>query len=263
MTDKRASLAELAAFVTPGVTLALGGVTLYRRPAAFVRELIHSNPQATDLTLLSFTCGYESDLLIGAGRVARTRTCYFGLEIFGLAPMFSAAASSGALEIVEETEMSISLGLRAALGTIGFMPARAWLGTDLPALRPDVKTVIDPYTGEELIAFPAIPVDVAVIHALRADYEGNAQIGGNVGIDVELATLAGITLLTAEELVPKLERADIPGVGVTAVAHAPRGAWPTSCHPNYALAGGELLRYIDACNAGEFDTYLATVQPPV
>jgi glutaconate CoA-transferase subunit A len=160
-----------------------------------------------------------------------------------MAPLFSYCANRGELEILEETEASLALGLRAQLAGIGFMPGRAWLGTDLPALRPDVATITDPYTGETLMAFPAIKPDVAVIHALRSDCEGNAQIGGNRGVDEELALAAGTVILTAEEIVPELDRADIVAPFVTAVVHAPLGAKPTSCHPLYPVDGNALLEY--------------------
>ncbi len=256
MTDKRIPLSETPSLLKPGDTLALGGMTLYRRPVAFVRELLRQSLITNyQLTLLAFTASYESDLLVGAGLVKRTRTCYFGLEAFGLAPMFTQAANLGDIEIVEETEASLAFGLRATLANVGFMPGRGWLGTDLPKLRPDVKTVADPYNGETLIAFPAIHCDVAVIHALKADPAGNAVIGGNQGVDVELAMAARTTIITAEEIVDKLDKADIPSPAVHAVAAAPRGAWPTSCHPLYPLGGGEILRYIEACNSEQFDDY--------
>ena len=120
MTDKRIPLSETPSLLKPGDTLALGGMTLYRRPVAFVRELLrHSNSNSFTLTLLAFTASYESDLLVGAGLVKRTRTCYFGLEAFGLAPMFTQAANLGDIEIVEETEASLAFGLRATLAKIG------------------------------------------------------------------------------------------------------------------------------------------------
>jgi glutaconate CoA-transferase subunit A len=230
-------------------------MTIYRRPVAFVREVLR-RPALTSLTLLSFTGGYESDLLVGAGRARRVRSCYFGLEVFGLAPMFTAAANRGEIDMVEESEASLAFGLRATLANVGFMAGRGWLGTDMLALRPDVKTVRDPYNGETLVAFPAIACDVAVIHALQADAAGNAALGDNLAVDVELALVAGAVIVTAEEIVPRLAQADIAGPVVTAVAHAPRGAWPTSCHPLYPVAGGEILRYIDACNAGQFEAYV-------
>jgi glutaconate CoA-transferase subunit A len=259
--NKTVPLSETSALIGHGITLGLGGMTLYRRPVAFVRELLRhattgaASPHPYALTLLAFTASYESDLLVGAGLVKRVRTCYFGMEAFGLAPMFTQAANLGEIEIIEETEASLGFGLRGTLSNVGFLPGRGWLGTDLPRLRPDVKTVNDPYSGETLIAFPAIACDVAVIHALQADRQGNAVIGGNQAVDVELAMAAKMTIVTAEEIVDKLDQADIPGPAVHCVAHAPRGAWPTSCHPLYPLAGGELLKYIEACNGEAFDEY--------
>lgn len=244
--DKEIPLDEAITWINRGCTLALGGMTLYRRPVAFVYALIdrymrHGQPD--NLTLLEFTASYESDLLVGAEMVRRVRTCYFGMEIFGLAPMFTYYANRGELEIIEETEASLALGLRAQMAGIGFMPGRAWLGTDLPALRPDVKTIQDPYTGEELMAFPAIRPDVAVIHALRADLDGNAEIGGNKGIDEELALVSKKVIVTAEEIVPELSKADLVAPLVHAVVLTPHGAAPTSCHPRYALDGEILLAY--------------------
>jgi glutaconate CoA-transferase subunit A len=253
-------LAEAAALVQSGQTLALGGNMLYRRPVAFVFELLRRPELPIDLTLLCFTAAYESDLLVGAGCVSRTRTCYFGLEAFGFAPMFTQAAGKGSLHVIEETEASLAFGIRAHLAGVGFMPSRAWIGTDLLALRPDVKTITDPYSGEELVAFPALGCDVTVIHALVADKRGNARLNKNLGIDPELAALAPQVIITAEEVVDSLnDDVNIPGALVTAVVHAPRGAWPTSCYPHYPIGGGELLHYVEACANGQFDAYIRQI----
>src|SRR5262245_17545287 len=127
--NKVISLAEAAALVPSGATLALGGMTLYRRPCAFVFELLRRADPPHALTLMCFTSSYESDLLVGAGLVRRVRTCYFGFEAFGLAPMFTQAANLGDLEVVEETEASLSFGLKAAIAEVGFMPGLGWIGT--------------------------------------------------------------------------------------------------------------------------------------
>lgn len=246
--NKQISMEDATALVQEGSILALGGMTLYRRPVAFVRALIRKYQEQGEpgqLTLLAFTGGIECDLLVGAGMVACMRSCYFGLEIFGLAPMFTYYANNGKLIILEETEASIAFGLRAQMAGVGFMPGRGWLGTDLPRLRPDVKTVCDPYSGEELMAFPAIQPDIAVIHALQADQHGNAIIGDNKGIDLELALTAQTVILTAEEIVPLLTRADLVSPVVDAVVVAPHGAAPTSCHPNYPIDGEIILAYTE------------------
>ena len=93
MIDKRVTLSDAASLVSVGNTLALGGMTLYRRPLTFTRTLLRENFAARDLTLLCFTAGIESDMLVGDHRVRSVRSCYFGLEVFGLAPMFTQAAS--------------------------------------------------------------------------------------------------------------------------------------------------------------------------
>ncbi len=108
--------------------------------------------------------------------------------------------------------------------------------------------MVDPYTGEVLMAFPAIHPNVAVIHALRADPEGNAQIGENKAVDEELALASDVVIVTAEEIVPELTKADLVAPLVHAVVHAPRGAAPTSCHPLYPMDGEAILTYTEQVN---------------
>jgi glutaconate CoA-transferase subunit A len=159
---------------------------------------------------------------------------------------------------MEETEASLAYGLRAQMAGVGFMPGRAWSGTDLPRLRPDVRTVIDPYSGEELMAFPAIRPDVAVIHALRADVDGNAQIGDNKAVDEELAMTAATVIVTAEEILPELTKTDLIAPYVDWVVPAPQGAAPTSCHPLYPLDGDVLLAYSEQVSDPiSFQSYLS------
>lgn len=256
MIDKITTLAQAVRLVKSGDILSLGGMNLYRRPVAFVRELLKTDVR--ELTLLNFTSSYESDLLIGAGRVKTLRTCYCGLESFGLAPMFTARATAGELQVLEETEASIGFGLRATLAGVGFMPGQGWIGTDMLKARPDVKVIDDPYTGQPVVAFPAQKVDVAVIHAPLADRFGNARLLGNLAIDQELSLAARCVIVTAEEVVDALDAPiELTGLSTTAVVHAPRGAWPTSCYPYYHLDGEEMLRYGDACVAGKFAAYCA------
>jgi glutaconate CoA-transferase subunit A len=237
--DKRISLQEAVALVpTEGCILGMGGVTLYRRPMAFALALFAQHYRTggpSKLRLLSFTAGLESDILVGAGMVEEIRTCYFGLEVFGLAPNFTEQAGAGRIKIIEETEASLAFGLKATISEIGFMPSHAWTGTDLFKLRPDVKTVTDPYSGKELTAFPAINCDIAIIHALEADPLGNAIIGGNQGVDRELISIV-----------------------VDAVVEAPKGAWPTSCHPLYPLDGMATLNYTENAGKDEYQDLLAS-----
>ena len=76
--------------------------------------------------------------------------------------------------------------------------------------------------------------DVAIIHAQRADAEGNAQIWGLLGSQKEVAFASKKVILVVEEVVDdSVVRADpnrtvIPGVKVDAVVEE-----SFACHPSY------------------------------
>lgn len=122
------------------------------------------------------------------------------------------------------------------------------MGTDLPRVS-GFRTVADPYTGEELYAIPAMRPDVAAIHVHEADEQGNARIYGSPGYDLAMVAAARRVFLTAERILPSSafaaepERTQIPSVRVTGVVHAPRGAWPTSCDPDYAIDAAAIRAY--------------------
>lgn len=259
VSDKVKGLTEALGPASDGMSVALGGFTLYRRPIAAVLTLIDRGLR--DLTLIDYIGALEADLLIGAGCVSSVRSCYCGMEIFGLAPMHRLAVAEGRLEAVAETEATLAYGLRAARAQTDFMPARIFGGTDMLALRPDLKLVVSPYSTSRYVAVPALRPDITVIHAVMADAAGNAVLGGELGLDADLAAASGYTVVTAERIVDtaEVERhgADLLGGFVDAVVEAPRGAWPTSCLPDYRQDLGIIGDYMDACRAGRFDAFVA------
>jgi hypothetical protein len=92
---------------------------------------------------------------------------------------------------------------------------------------------------------------------LRADPHGNALIGNNKAIDVELAVTARTVIVTAEEIVPELVKADLVAPFIDWVVLAPGGALPTSCHPLYPLDGEAMLAYTEQVSDPEsFRIYL-------
>ena len=121
-----------------------------------------------------------------------------------------------------------------------FLPIAGFQGSDLPASL-GLKTVRDPYGDEDLVAVPRIRPDWAVIHVPVSDARGNARIYGSPFWDRLMARAARGVLLTAERIVSSEELAGqpeltaIPEVFVRAVVHAPRGAWPGSCYPDYEV----------------------------
>ena len=252
--DKRTGLREALSAVRDGHRVALGGMTLYRRPVAAALALAAAG--RSNLEIVTLTGGMETDLLIGAGCVRRLRSCYTGLEVVGFAPHFTRRAQEGTLELVEETEYTLSYAVQAATMRVPFLPMRGALArTDFLKVRPDLKTFFCPLTGETLIAVPALRVDVAIIHATAADRFGNCNLQGQLALDSHFATVADVTIVTAErivetdELMAMTAGVQLPGIFVTHVADAPGGSLPTSCFPRQRLDLAGVLDYANA--AGE------------
>jgi glutaconate CoA-transferase subunit A len=268
MANKRAgpkltTLAEAAQLVHAGDMLGVGGMTLYRKPMAFIREIARAG--AGDLTLLTFTSSIEAELLALAGKLGTIRTCYMGLEFLGLAPALRRATENGAVRIIEETEYTIVYGLQAALMRVPYLPARdCEVGTDYFKIRPDLRRAPCPITGEMLTWFPAVAPRVAVIHVPMADAEGNAWLGGQHCIDAQLAMAAEVVIVTAEKIVATAKIRDAQGGAglvsfmVDAVVEAPGGAHPTSCYPDYPVDVAHIARYLKAARAGQAERYLDT-----
>ena len=93
--------------------------------------------------------------------------------------------------------------------------------------------MVCPFTGEELAAVAALNPDVTVIHAQRADRQGNVQLWGLLGVQKEAVLAARRVLVTVEEVVDALDPRPgaivLPGWTVDAVVPVPGGA-----HPSYA-----------------------------
>jgi glutaconate CoA-transferase subunit A len=235
-------------------------MTLQRRPVSACLELIRQGRRK--LTLLDYTGSFEGDILIGAGAVAAVRSCYFGMDVLGLAPMHRRAVMAGQVKAIEESEATVAFGLRATLAGVDFFPARIWDQTDLASTRPDIREVPSPYSDRTYVALPAIAPEVAIVHAWIADPAGNAVLRGNYCLDADLAAAANTTIVTCERIaaVEEIEEhgADILGGWVDQVVESPRGAWPTSCFPEYEVDFELLADYVRACGDGAFHDFLAT-----
>lgn len=145
---------------------------------------------------------------------------------------------------------------------VPFMPIRGVIGTDYLRVRPDFKTIRNPYGDDDLVIVPAIVPDVAVLHAFRADRDGNVLTSGDQD-NWLLAQAAERVIVTVEEVVDSgcLLRdsldAVISWVHITAVVHVPRGAHPTSCPGYYGRDVQHIRRYIERAQTDEsFRQYL-------
>ena len=260
--NKRMDLAKALGEVRNGDTIGIGGMTLYRKPMAFVRGLVRR--ELRDLTVIGMCSGFEAELLAAAGSLGTLRTCYFGLEFLGLAPLLRKAVEQGRVKVVEETEYTIAVGLQAALMRVPYLPSRdCEVGTDFFRIRPDLRRAACPVTGDELTWFPALAPRVAIIHAPMADEQGNTWLGGQHCVDAQLAMAADYTIVTVEKIVPTAQvKAAQGGAGlvsfmVDAVVEIPGGAHPTSCYPDYPLDVVHLTSYLRQARGGGGGQYLA------
>src|SRR5688500_20377750 len=94
-------------------------------------------------------------------------------------------------------------GLRAAAQRLPFLPMRAGLGSDVLVNNPWIKTVTSPYDdGEELVAVPALHLDVALVHLNRADQHGNATyLGPDPYFDDLFVQAATKAYLSCEQII--------------------------------------------------------------
>lgn len=250
-TDRRTTMTDALSTLRDGQRIALGGMTLYRRPVAAALAIAAAGRR--NLEVVTLTGGIETDLLIGAGCVGHLRSCYTGLEVVGFAPHFTRGVQQGSLAMTEETEYTLSYAIQAATMRVPFLPMRSDLArTDLLSVRPDLRTFACPLTGVPLIAVPALPIDVAILHATAADRYGNCNLRGQLALDPHLPTAAAATIVTAERIVDTETLRAMPGginlsgLFVTYVVDAPGGSLPTSCVPDHRLNVAAVLDYADA-----------------
>lgn len=248
------SVEALAARIPSGARIALpadySGCAM-----AVVRELMRRGVR--DLHTVSVPQGgFQVDMLIGAGCVARVEAAAVTLGEYGLAPRFTAAIKAGEIEMWDATCPALLAGLQAAEKGVPFMPLRGILGSDLLRVRPDWKVVDNPLaesgTRDPIVLLPAIRPDVTLFHALKADANGNVW----VGVQRELMTMAHaskMALVTVEHIEdddflrdPALAAGTIPSLYITAIAEVENGAWPVGLDNAYRADAKALGDYAAA-----------------
>jgi glutaconate CoA-transferase subunit A len=238
--DKRTTIDEIVGELHDGMTIGIGGWGSRRKPMAVVRAMLRS--PVKDLTVVSYG-GPDVGLLCAAGMVRKVVFAFVSLDSIALEPHFRNARQRGAIDSLELDEGMFLLGLQAAAWRVPFLPTRVGLGSDVVVKQPEIRTVVSPYDdGEEYVAMPALPLDVAVVHQNRADAAGNAQfLGPDLYFDDLMCQAAKRSFVTCERLVETAEFASfgshhtqrISRLWTDGVVETPNGAHFTSCDPDY------------------------------
>jgi glutaconate CoA-transferase, subunit A len=261
--DKRASLADAVSLVADDAMVALGGGLSARLPMAMVRELVRQGRRG--LHLVGSAHSIDVDMLVAVGAVRRCEESYVGFEQdLGLAPSYRRAAEDATIEVAESCCATILAQLRASEMGVPFLPVRGVRGSDIARLHPEYAEITCPFTGETLVAVPALRPDVALLHAPSGDRYGNLHLEQPYVLDERFASASRVVVATVDEICSPEEVAaagvTVPGHLVAAVAEVPFGAHPTSCYPRYAYDRAHLGEYLSAAQSGPDDLgkYLAT-----
>ncbi len=223
-------------FVEDGDTVYAGYLCV---PFALTHEIVRQGKR--DLEVVGASVVWPATELALAGCCRRIRSGYIqgALRPGPVTEMML----SGELQYEDYSNQAIALMLMAGALGIPFVPTRSFLGTDYiterteehPGRIPGYRKwqVMDsPFDGQRVVLLPAIRPDVVIMHAQRADAEGNVQMWGHLG-DARWGLWAGRkVIVTVEEIVPsEVIRSDpsrtvLPGFRVSAVVHCPYGAHP-------------------------------------
>jgi len=240
MPDKRITEHDVISELADGMTIGIGGWGSRRKPMSLIRAIARSSLK--DLTIVSFG-GPDIGLLCATGQVKKAVYGFVSLDSIPLEPHFRAARQSAAIECMELDEGMLQWGLTAAAQRVPFLPTRAGLGSDVLRFNPELKTVKSPYDDEEeLVAMPALNLDVALIHMNRADKWGNGQfLGPDPYFDDLYCMAAKKRFMSCERIIETdafaaegpIQTLKINRMMTDGVIEAPMGAHFTECPPDY------------------------------
>src|SRR5215813_7840732 len=207
LTDKLTTVKDaVARLVGDGDYLAIGGFGCDRIPTAVVHEILRQGRQ--NLRFAGHTATHDFQLLCAGNGLGRGKTLaqvdvayVVGLEARGLSPHARRVLESGEIECTEWSNYTLAVRFKAAAMGLPFLPSRSLLGTD--TFRHSAAKVIEcPFTGQKLVALPALYPDVSAIHVHEADRFGNCRLRGTSVADVDLARAAHRLIITCERLIP-------------------------------------------------------------
>ena len=243
LTDKVMSVKEaVSRFVNDGDYLGSGGFGTNRIATAALHEIVRQ--KKCDVGFAGHTTTHDFQILAAGNRggekvLARVDAAYIvGLEARGLSPQARRIMQSGEVDVCEWTNYALACRLQAAAMGVSFLPVRSMFGTDTFE-HSAAKEIDCPFTGQKVMAVPALSPDVSVIHVHESDCYGNCRIYGITMADLELARASKRVIVTAEKIVTTdaiRERpydTVIPSFCVDAVCDVPFGSYPGNMPGEY------------------------------
>jgi len=218
--------------IEDGDNLTISGFGPYTMPMALVREIIRQSKKNLELT--SIGEALAADMLVGAGCIKKIRMSNYMFEGYGRCYNFSRGVEQGTIQVEDYSHFGITNRLFAGAIGVPFMPTKVMLGSDVVKVNVFKEEKAIPYNfkGEKVLLLPAVKPDVAIIHAARADREGNVQLFGlGAGIDQQVRASKKV-IVSVEEIVESGTIKDspeltiIPSFMVDALVEVPYGGHP-------------------------------------
>ena len=227
----------VAEAVHDGDTVAMEGFT-HLIPFAAAHEVIRQGRR--DLTLVRMTPDLIYDQLIGSGCAAKLVFSWGGNPGVGSLHRLRDAVERAwprPLALEEYSHAALANAYDAGAARLPFAAFRGSPG-DLARVNSNYRTIVCPFTGQNLTAVPAMRADVAIVHAQRADRNGNVMIEGIVGVQKEAVLGATRSIVTVEEVVDTFGSISpnacvLPHWAVGSVAVVPGGAFPSYAYGYY------------------------------
>ncbi len=245
--------AAIAENLHDGDRVAFEGFT-HLIPHAAAHEAIRQGRK--DLTLIRMTPDIVYDQMIGMGCAKKLIFSFAGNPGVGLLRRLRDAVEIDwpvPLEIEEHSHAGMANGYEAGAAGLPSAVFRGYIGAELKRVNANIKSITCPFTGEELACVPALNPDVGIIHAQKADRQGNVLIEGIIGAQKEAVLASRRAVVTVEEIVEDF--ADIhpnacilPHWTVTAIVPVPGGAHPSYAHGYYPRDNAAYLEW-DAISA--------------
>jgi len=236
VAEKLMSMSEaIKKFVHDGDIVYMAGFT-HLIPHSAGHEIIRQ--RVRNLTLCRPTPDIVYDQMIAAGCAKKVVFSWAGNPGVGSLRAFRRAVEQGypnSIEIEEYSHFGMVSRILAGALHLPFFPLKSFRGSDLPKNNPKIKVIRCPYTEQEICVVPPLNPEVSIIHAQRADKNGNVQIWGIIGDHKEAAFAAKKVIVSVEEIVDEyVIRSDpnktlIPDFIVDALVEEPWAA-----HPSYA-----------------------------
>ena len=220
MSKVVANADEAVKGVKDGMTLLFGGFGLCGTPNTLIKEIKASGVKG--LTVVSNNAGIDGDglgILLETRQIAKMISSYVGEN-----KLFEKQYLAGELQLEFNPQGTLAERIRAGGAGIPAFFTKTGVGT-LVAEGKEVRE----FDGERYVMERGLFADLAIIHAWKADTEGNLVFRKTArNFNPMMATAAKMTVVDVEHLVEPGEidgdQIHTPGVFVQRIVHVPDAA---------------------------------------